>query len=101
MSDISSDLADLQRQLEQIEQQRAASRQNIAESQETQADDELPDWLLAMIDEDGVLDRDAVLATIRNVGNQWLEGFNDDLSNARPSSLLAIFALGVLVGKLS
>ena len=101
MSDISSDLADLQRQLEQVEQQRAAARQNIAESQETQADDELPDWLLAMIDEDGVLDRDAVLATIRNVGSQWLEGFNDDLSNARPSSLLAIFALGVLVGKLS
>ena len=46
-------------------------------------------------------DPDSIISSLRKSGLDWLEGFNEDLADAKPSSVIAVFAMGFLVGKLS
>jgi len=101
MTDIPEELAQIQAQLVQLEADRAATASKPDQPNDMAACEALPGWLSELLDEEGELDADAVLATIREAGSEWLDGFNEDLSSVKPSSLLAIFAFGVLVGKLT
>lgn len=101
MTELSAELTDIQAKLMQLEQERGVRAASVDDPGTAESSVGLPDWLSAMLDEEGELDPDAVIAVLREGGNEWLEGFNEDLASVRPSSLLAIFALGVLAGKLS
>ena len=102
-SDISKELTDLRSQLESLKANRLSGNPPTStETVETpDVSEDLADSLSMWLDEDGGLDPDRVISTLRNSGLDWLDGFNEDLAEAKPSSVLAVFAMGFLVGKLS
>ena len=58
---------------------------------------DLPEWLRELEH----LDPDELLSQLREGALNWLQEFDEDLKDTRPSTLLVIFGLGVLVGKLT
>ncbi len=63
--------------------------------------DELPPELVAWIGEDGDIDAQAILDRLKAGAGRWLEGLDEDLKGVRPSTLLLVFGLGVMVGKMT
>lgn len=60
---------------------------------------DLSEWVAGVATDD--VDAQALLDTVKaNVGN-YLEGFNEDLRDTKPSTLLLIFSLGVMVGRMT
>ena len=91
---LAANLAALRRDLEKAQQQRATlekeqiAREEAMAAEEKQAVDDL---LEDMPD----------LAHLRDMAGDWLESLNEELKDTRPSTILLIFGLGVLVGRLS
>ncbi|QFU76313.1 hypothetical protein EY643_11935 [Halioglobus maricola] len=106
MPDTAAELSALKQQLEQVREARLSAPAPTTPPPvpvETDAPgvDTIPEALSDWLDENGELDPEIAMEKIQKFGREWLEGFNEDLSDAKPSSILAIFALGVMVGKLS
>jgi hypothetical protein len=106
--EIASELQTLRSQLKQLAQDRlqhkaAASKPSeFANIQSSLTARESPresveDWVSGLED----LDTVQVLERIKNVTSDWLVDINDDLKDVRPATLLLIFGLGVLVGRLT
>jgi hypothetical protein len=106
--EIASELQTLRAQLKQLEQDRlqykeAASKPNkVANTQASLAAQESPresveDWVSGLED----LDTAQVLERIKGVTGDWFVDINDDLKDVSPATLLLIFGLGVLVGRLT
>ena len=104
-SAIAAELAALQSQLETLENHRrsdtSAAGQTAGKSTTSETTEAPPEWLASWLDANGELDLESILDALRNSGHEWLEGFNQDLAEAKPSSILAVFAMGFLLGKLS
>ena len=102
-SDTARELADLQSQLAALKARRQSEAQSTEGTQPTsgKGPEGVPEWLADWLDDNGELDPDSIIDALRNSGLEWLEGFNEDLAGAKPSSVLAVFAMGFLVGKLS
>ena len=103
MPDTQQELESLKAQIEQLQRERNVTVAQTAGTdiaEEPGGGEELPDWLVELLDADGQLDAQTLLARLRELGGEWLEGFNEDIQEVKPSTVLAIFALGVLVGRL-
>ena len=106
-SNTAQQLQALRKQLDQLEQEREARAsgaiehvENTSEPAAVAPDDALAEaasWLL----EDGEIDLEAILDGVRNHASAWFDEFNEDLKDTKPSTLLLVFGLGVLVGKLT
>ena len=101
MLDTKAELTELRAQLEGLQTQRMAVNDVTQLDTPEAASQNPPDWLEEWLDEDGKLDAEALLGDLGRVAGNWIEGFNEDLEAAKPSSILAVFALGVLCGRLS
>ena len=95
MLDTKAELAELRAQLEGLQTQRMAVNDVTQLDTPEAASQNPPDWLEEWLDEDGKLDAEALLGDLGRVAGNWIEGFNEDLEAAKPSSILAVFALGV------
>jgi hypothetical protein len=109
-SNTAEQLQALRKQLDQLEQEREARTSAAVEPVARTAaaskpaavdpDDALSEadsWLF----EDGEIDLEAILDGVRNHATDWFDEFNEDLKDTKPSTLLLVFGLGVLVGKLT
>ncbi len=106
--DTTEQLYAMRAQLQRIEQERLAREKEatateqippVAESAPESA--ALPPELASWIGEEGDIDAEAVLDNLKAGVGRWLEGFDEDLKNTRPSTLLLVFGLGVMVGKMT
>ncbi len=61
------------------------------------AAEELGSWLQELQDADG----QELLQRIRDEAGDWLDGLDSDLHDMKPSTILALFGLGLLVGRLT
>ncbi len=60
---------------------------------------DLAEWLVEA--GEGDIDPQAVLDTIKSNAGRFLAGFNEDLKDTKPSTLLLVFGLGVMVGRIT
>jgi hypothetical protein len=96
----------LRAQLQQLELEEAAKAKV---SEQPAADDSakgigeglIPEDLKGWLGELEGLDGEQLLARIRDEADRWLGEVDADLKDANPSTLLLVFGLGVLVGRLS
>ena len=106
--EIVAELETLRAQLEQFEQARrqhklpaseptAAANPQASATAEESPRDSIEDWLNGI---DG-LDTTQILERIKDVTGNWFVDINDDLKDVKPATLLLIFGLGVLVGRLT
>lgn len=106
-SDMTSELAELQEQLHQLELERAKEQQPFASP--VQASEAEPgDSLSAMATDPGNwleelegLEAEEVLEKIRAAAGEKLGELNEELKDIKPTTLLMIFGLGVVVGRLT
>lgn len=102
---VADELEALRKQLETLEANRqskvSADEQVLGQSSSPDAAEAPPEWIAGWLDADGELDTEGIIDALKNSGLEWLEGFNQDLEGARPSSIVAVFAMGFLLGKLS
>lgn len=101
MHDTNAELTELQGLLERLQAQRMEGSDMTPPGATDTALQRPPEWLEEWLDENGDLDADALLANLRKLGGDWIEGFNEDLAAVKPSSVVAVFALGVLFGRLT
>lgn len=101
-------LSVMRAELQRLEQQRLIREKEVSEvarspdTDEPMADDEkLPAELASWLKENQDIDPQAILDELKEGAGQWLDGFNEDLKDTRPSTLLLVFGLGVLAGKLT
>lgn len=107
-NDVTAELMAMREQLQQLEQERyrqqarplpaavAADPQSTA-TEAAQAD---KDWLDELKELEG-LDPEQVLERIKDSTGEWLEELNHELKDIKPSTLLLVFGLGVLAGRLT
>ena len=99
-----NELYAMREQLMLLEQERLA-RQRESTSQEAAAADRapaaeesLPPDLSSRLGENGDIDAQAVLADLKAGAGRWLAALDEDLKDTKPSTLLLVFGLGVMVG---
>ena len=92
----------LRKQLDELKRERGAERLRTA-----QPDGEPQPTEAAAEQQAAVDEADRILETIEEIGGDLathlkalLETLDEDLKNTRPSTLLIVFVLGVLVGRL-
>jgi hypothetical protein len=88
---------------ERLERQREVPARAVSAAEETgtPAGETLPPELASWLGEEGEIDAQAILADLREGANRWLGEFNEDLKDTKPSTLLLVFGLGVMVGKMT
>ena len=100
-------LSALRAQLQQLELEDAAtakvSESPVADGNAESISDSspIPADLKGWLGELEGLDGEQLLARIREEAGRWLGEVDADLRDANPSTLLLVFGLGVLVGRLS
>ncbi|MGI9294474.1 MAG: hypothetical protein ACR2PS_10885 [Pseudomonadales bacterium] len=101
-------LSAMRAELQQLETARMTREKEASErlrSTNTDApktdDEQLPAELSSWLEQDGDLDPQAIFDELKEGANRWLDGFNEDLKDTRPSTLLLVFGLGVLAGKIT
>ena len=101
-------LSVLRAELQQLETARLTREKEASERVRTTNtdlhatdDEQLPAELSSWLEQDGDIDPQAILDELKEGASQWLEGFNEDLKDTRPSTLLLVFGLGVLAGKIT
>ena len=109
-SDSSEQLHQLRSQLDALEQERKA-RAASAEaalaaapdpaSPDTESALNIPEELTDWLTDDGEIDAEAILERLKDSTSRWLEGLDEDLKDTKPSTILLVFGLGVMVGRLS
>ena len=101
-------LETLRAQLKQFEQARLQKKLSVSEpagvanlqasvTAEESLRDSVEDWLSGL----DHLDATQMLERVKDVTGNWFVDINDDLKDVRPATLLLIFGLGVLVGRLT
>ena len=106
--DTTQQLYALRAQLERLEQERlnrersATDRESIQSAAVSAPEmEELPPELASWLGEIGDIDAEVILDNLKSGIGGWLEGFDEDIKNTRPSTLLLIFGLGVMVSKMT
>ena len=105
---IVAELETLRAQLKQFEQARLQKKLSVSEpagvanleasvTAEESLRDSVEDWLSGLDD----LDATQMLERVKDVTGNWFVDINDDLKDVKPATLLLIFGLGVLVGRLT
>ena len=105
---IVAELETLRAQLKQFEQARLQKKVSASEptgvanlqasvTAEESLRDSVEDWLSGLED----LDTTQILEHIKDVTGNWFVDINHDLKDVKPATLLLIFGLGVLVGRLT
>mgnify|MGYP000594676360 CR=1 FL=1 len=105
---IVAELETLRAQLKQFEQARLQKKLSVSEpagvanlqasvTAEESLRDSVEDWLSGL----DHLDATQMLERVKDVTGNWFVDINDDLKDVRPATLLLIFGLGVLVGRLT
>lgn len=115
---VSAELMAMREQLQRLEQARNLRQQaadqpavaepprSTAEARETTATNETTgagtdkDWLDELKELEG-LEPEQVLERIKDSTGEWLGELNEELKDIKPSTLLLVFGLGVLVGRLT
>ena len=103
-TDTALQLQQLRMQLDRLElerQQKASAAQPVAAAPATPPPQEIPEELSAWIDVDGNIDAEAIIENLKSSTAKWLDGIDEDLKEARPSTILLVFGLGVMVGRLT
>ncbi len=106
--DIAAELQTLRAQLKQFERDRSQRKSPApeptgmehAEASVTAKESPLEsaeDWLKGLED----LDPAQLLERMKDVTGDWFVELNDELKDVRPATILLIFGLGVLVGRLT
>ena len=107
--DLNEEIKEIESQLDDMKQQRK-SRQKQAESKvdaadetpQAEADNDISDEelsaLKAMLAE---FDAEELIDTVSTHARAWLGTLNEDLKHTKPSTLLTVFGLGVIVGRLT
>ena len=98
--EIVAELETLRAQLKQFEQSRLQDTLSASEpagAANPRASDTAQDWLSGLDD----LDTTQILERIKDVTGNWFDDINDDLKDVSPATLLLIFGLGVMVGRLT
>jgi hypothetical protein len=110
--DLSEEIEDIGAHLENMKQQRK-SRKKQAESEVDAADKTSPpeaddgisnedlSSLEAMLADFDAQDVKDVMDTVSTHAREWLSTLNEDLKHTKPSTLLTVFGLGVIVGRLT
>jgi hypothetical protein len=102
-------LKQLRQQLDQLEDERRraaapppppGAMANAAKSPETEPPD-IPEELSGWIHPDGEVDAEAILDSLKSSTSNWLETINEDLKDTKPATILLVFGLGVMVGRLT
>ena len=107
--DLSEEIKDIRVNLENMKQQRksktkpAGSKADAADektSPEAESDASAEDLstLEAMLAE---FDAQDLMDTVSTHAREWLSTLNEDLKHTKPSTLLTVFGLGVIVGRLT
>lgn len=86
---------------ERKERQREAPPRAKDVAPMTPVGDTLPADLADWLGEEGEIDAQAILADLKAGASRWLGEFNEDLKDTKPSTLLLVFGLGVMVGKMT
>jgi hypothetical protein len=107
--DLNEEIKDIGSQLDDMKQQRK-SRKKQAESKvdaadetpQAEADGDISDEelsaLKAMLAE---FDAEELIDTVSTHAKAWLSTLNEDLKHTKPSTLLTVFGLGVIVGRMT
>jgi len=107
--DLNEEIKEIESQLDDMKQQRK-SRQKQAESKvdaadetpQAEADNDISDEelsaLKAMLAE---FDAEELIDTVSTHARAWLGTLNEDLKHTKPSTLLTVFGLGVIVGRMT
>jgi hypothetical protein len=94
---IQNELLELQKQLQQLE---AAKNSRAADAtlKKTGSDEQpFPDW----VSELGDLDKEVAMEKLTQLAKSWLVELDRELEAVKPSTVLLIFGLGVMLGKLT
>ena len=103
-SDTALQLQQLRLQLDRLEQERqqkAAAPAPVAANPEPPPPQDIPEELSAWFDGDGNIDAEAIIENLKASTAKWLDGIDEDLKEAKPSTILLVFGLGVMVGRLT
>jgi len=107
--DLNEEIKDIKANLENMKQQRK-SKTKQAESKVDAVDAKTPpeadgdisaedlSTLEAMLTE---FDAQDLMDTVSTHSKEWLSTLNEDLRHTKPSTLLTVFGLGVIVGRLT
>jgi hypothetical protein len=110
--DLNEEIKDIGAHLENMKQQRKSGKKQ-AESEVDAADktstpeadgdisDEDLSGLEAMLADFDAQDVKDVVDTVSTHAREWLSTLNEDLKHTKPSTLLTVFGLGVIVGRLT
>jgi hypothetical protein len=107
--DLNDEIKDIGAHLENMKQQRK-SRKKQAESEVDAADKTSPPEADGDISAEELSTLEAMLAefdaqelidTVSIHAKEWLSTLNEDLKHTKPSTLLTVFGLGVIVGRLT
>ena len=109
-NNLGAELAVLKMQLQKLEQNRTPSTPPTPQSETvatpqasapdlvaSKTDEEDDDWLEGLQN----LDPEQVLERLKTAAAEWFDEFNSELKDARPSTVLTIFGLGVVIGRLT
>jgi hypothetical protein len=107
-NEVTAELMAMRAQLQQLEQERhrqqasptpasVAIDSQMPAAEEAQAD---KDWLDELKELEG-LDPEQVLERLKDSIGEWLGELNSELKDIKPSTLLLVLGLGVLVGRLT
>jgi hypothetical protein len=107
--DLNDEIKDIRAHLENMKQQRKSGKKQ-AESEVDAADKTSPPEADGDISDEDLSGLEAMLAefdaqdvmdTVSTHAREWLSTLNEDLKHTKPSTLLTVFGLGVIVGRLT
>lgn len=105
--ELNEEIEEIGSHLKDIKQQRNSKKKQAeskvdAADETPQADDDISDEdlseLKAMLAE---FDAEELIDTVSTHAKAWLGTLNEDLKHTKPSTLLTVFGLGVIVGRLT
>ena len=107
--DLSEEIKEIGSQLDDMKQQRKSKKKQAEsevdaadETPQAEADSDISDEdlsaLKAMLAE---FDAEELIDTVSTHAKAWLGTLNEDLKHTKPSTLLTVFGLGVIVGRMT
>jgi len=107
--DLNEEIQEIGSQLNNMKQQRKSRKKQAKskvdtpdEAPQAEADSDISDEelsaLKAMLAE---FDAEELIDTVSTHARAWLSTLNEDLKHTKPSTLLTVFGLGVIVGRLT
>ena len=107
--DLNEEIKEIGSQLDDMKQQRKSKKKQAEskvdaadETPQAEADSDISDEelsaLKAMLAE---FDAEELIDTVSTHAKAWLGTLNEDLKHTKPSTLLTVFGLGVIVGRMT